>query len=58
MSPKGLSCFQGTLPELPKQEIVNTTMYYSHVLNCGGKGGHSPANQLGFGAESGGMRVE
>ncbi len=31
---------------------VKTTLVYTHVLNRGGKGVHSPADRLGFGLES------
>ena len=36
---------------------VSTTMSYTHVLNRGGSGVHSPADRLGFGPESGLTRV-
>lgn len=46
VSSKGLSCFQGTLPERLKQDIVSTTMNYNHLLNRGGRGVNNPADRL------------
>ena len=37
-----------TVQELLGQRDVSTTMIYTHVLNRGGKGVHSPADRLGF----------
>lgn len=47
-----------TAQELLGYKDVSTTMICTHVLNRGGRGVHSPTDQLGFGAESGIIRVE
>ena len=47
-----------TVQKLLGQKDVSTTIIYTHVLNRGGRGVHSPADRLGFGPESGLTRVE
>ena len=37
-----------TVQELLGHKDVSATMIYTHVLNRGGKGVHSPADQLGI----------
>jgi hypothetical protein len=46
VSTTGLCCFQGTIPERLKQEIVSTAMNDSHLLNRGDMGVNSSADRL------------
>lgn len=47
-----------TVQELLGHRDVSAAMIYTHVLNRGGQGVHSPADRLGFGLERGAGTAE